>query len=490
MVLSPLAAMGAGVALTIVVWLIQAAYHALTSPLRALPGPFLSHLTNLPLKHAVISGRRIFYIDALHRAHGPIVRLSPTEVAVGADIAAFKSIHGVQSKFKKDVWYEKLTNFPRLSVFTMRDQREHGARRRLFARGFSKSYLRETWEPAVREKVGVAVEKIRGEVARGGKADLMKWWTFMATDIVGVLGFGESFGLLEAGRKTEYIRVLEAALVGNGVGAELPWVRAIVARVPVRALREAFNSSEYILAYGTKAVDNARRGGRDANLMATIMAEAEKGGGRVDDMDVRTESTSLIFAGSGTTANTLTFLSYAVLSRPALQQALEEEVAQLPEGFTDADLEQLPLLNAVINETLRLYCAVPGSLPRVVPPGGATLGGYFIPQGTTVSTQAFTLHRDETLWENAEQFDPYRWLPGRDISSGAKATFCAFGAGATSCLGINLAWMELRYGTAALLKECRGLKLADSMTPESMELENYFVITPKGKSCEVVLKVE
>lgn len=261
----------------------QATYNALTSPLRKLPGPFSSHLTNLPLKHAVTSGRRIFHIDALHRAHGPIVRLSPTEVAVGADVPAFRAIHGVQSKFKKDVWYERLTNFPRLSVFTMRDPREHGARRRLFARGFSKSYLREVWEPAVREKVAVAVSKIGAE-ARAGRADLMRWWTFMATDVVGVLGFGESFGMLEAGRKTEYIRVLEAALVGNGVGAELPWVRAIGARVPVRALREAFNSSEYILAYGTKAVENARRGGRDANLMATIMAEAEKGGGRVDDM--------------------------------------------------------------------------------------------------------------------------------------------------------------------------------------------------------------
>ncbi|KAF4304590.1 cytochrome p450 [Botryosphaeria dothidea] len=470
----------------------QATYNALTSPLRKLPGPFSSHLTNLPLKHAVTSGRRIFHIDALHRAHGPIVRLSPTEVAVGADVPAFRAIHGVQSKFKKDVWYERLTNFPRLSVFTMRDPREHGARRRLFARGFSKSYLREVWEPAVREKVAVAVSKIGAE-ARAGRADLMRWWTFMATDVVGVLGFGESFGMLEAGRKTEYIRVLEAALVGNGVGAELPWVRAIGARVPVRALREAFNSSEYILTYGTKAVENARRGGRDANLMATIMAEAEKGGGRVDDMDVRTESTSLIFAGSGTTANTLTFLSYAVLSRPTLQQALEEEVAQLAEGFTDADLEQLPLLNAVINETLRLFCAVPGSLPRVVPAGGITLGGYFIPEGTTVSTQAFTLHRDESLWDNAEEFDPCRWMPGRELSPGAKATFCAFGAGATSCLGINLAWMELRYGTAMLLRECRGLKLADSVTPESMELENYFVITPKEsvkKSLDAVASAE
>ncbi|KAL0254660.1 hypothetical protein SLS55_010140 [Diplodia seriata] len=263
---------------------VKSIFRAVTSPLRLIPGPFSSHLTNLPLKQAVTSGRRIFHIDDLHRAYGPIVRISPTEVAVGGDVTAFKQIHNVQSKFAKDLWYEALTNFPRLSVFTMRDQRQHAARRRLFARAFGKGFLRERWEPAVRDKCAAAVRRVREEAAATGKADLMKWWTFMAADIVGVLGFGESFGMLEAGRRTEYIRVLEAALVGNGVGAELPWVRAIGSRMPVRALREAFNSSEYILAYGTKAVENARAGGRDSNLMATIMAEAEKGGSRVDEL--------------------------------------------------------------------------------------------------------------------------------------------------------------------------------------------------------------
>lgn len=176
----------------------QIVYHSLTSPLKNVPGPWISRYTNLQLKFAVTGGRRIFYIDDLHKRYGPIVRISPTEVAV-ADPAAFKQIHAVSSKFTKDIWYEKLTNFPRLSVFTMRIPREHGQRRKLFARGFSKTYLREHWEPTVREKTLLAVEKIKVD-ARTGVADLLKWWTFMATDIVGVLGFGESFGMLELGK--------------------------------------------------------------------------------------------------------------------------------------------------------------------------------------------------------------------------------------------------------------------------------------------------
>lgn len=200
-------------------------------------------------------------------------------------------------------------------------------------------------------------------------------------------------------QKTEYIRVLEAALIGNGVGAELPWIRALGARIPIRVFKEAFDSSNYILSYGSKAVENTKKHGEDSNLMATILSEADKESNNLDDMDIRTESTSLIFAGSGTTANTMTFLCWQVLQRPQLQKELEAEVTGVSEDFTDADLEALPLLNAVIQETLRLYCAVPGSLPRVAPPGGATINGYYIPEGTVCSTQAYTVHRDPIAYE-------------------------------------------------------------------------------------------
>lgn len=199
------------------------------------------------------------------------------------------------------------------------------------------------------------------------------------------------------------MRVLDAAMVGNGIGAELPWLRAILSRIPAKPLQEAFNSSNYILSYGTKAVENAKRLGEDSNLMAAVLNEAAKKNSTLCDMDVRTESTSLIFAGSGTTANTLTYFLWCVLQRPSLQKALEDEVAPLVDDPSDAKLEQLPLLNATIQETLRLHCAVPGSLPRVSPPGGAKLGGYYIPEGITCSTQAYTLHRDPASWPNPHE---------------------------------------------------------------------------------------
>ncbi|KAK3068759.1 hypothetical protein LTR53_013422 [Teratosphaeriaceae sp. CCFEE 6253] len=132
-----------------------------------------------------------------------------------------------------------------------------------------------------------------------------------------------------------------------------------------------------------------------------MMAEAGKGE-RLDDRDVEIEATNLIVAGTDTTAVSLTYLVYAVLSDPALQRGLVAEVSGLPETYSDANLESLPVLSAVIEETLRLYGAAPGMLPRAVPPSGIALGDFFLPPGTTATTQSYSMHRDASLFPDPE----------------------------------------------------------------------------------------
>jgi cytochrome P450 len=492
----------AALLLAIVTYIASCLYTALTSPLKSIPGPWTSLFTNRQLKSAVTGGRRIFYIDALHKKYGPVVRISPNEVAI-FDIEAFRQIHAVSGGYTKGDFYTKLTNFPVHSVFTLRDAKSHGLRRRLFAKGFSKTYVRENFEDIVREKVQLAVDNIAEDGANNdGVVDVFKWWSLMGADIVGCLGFGESFGLLElgtvsrtisapldvvtdSGQRTEYIKILELALIGNGIGAEHPWMRAVLSRLPVKKLNQMFNSTNYILEHGMKAVENAKKSiqeGRSTNLMSIVIEEAEReGGGKaaLQDIDVQVEATSLIFAGSGTTANTLAFTLWNIATRADLREKLEREVSAISDGFRDVDLEALPLLNATINETLRLYAAVPGSLPRVVPAQGATMCDHYLAPGTVVSTQAWTYHRDASLYTNPLEFDPSRFLDNPTGSSnnpkGAKATNSAFGAGAYTCLGIHLAWMELRYGVAMFLRECKGAELAEGMKPLSpAELVNYF----------------
>jgi cytochrome P450 len=194
--------------------------------------------------------------------------------------------------------------------------------------------------------------------------------------------------------------VLKKLTMGAGIMVELPLLR-LLRFIPINAIQEMFNANEFILKGAGRAVEMARSRTDEANIFAKVIEDCEKEDeGHIDDMDVRIEAMNIIIAGTDTTGVTLTYLTWAVLQRPQLQAALEGEVAGLEEGFTENDLISLPLLNATINETLRLYGAAPSSLPRVVPQSGTTFAGHHIPQGVTVDTQAYTFHRDPQIWSD------------------------------------------------------------------------------------------
>lgn len=103
--------------------------------------------------------------------------------------------------------------------------------------------------------------------------------------------------------------------------------------------------------------------------------------------EIRDDAILYVVAGSDTTTVTLTYLVWAVTRDPSIRDALVRELRTVPQDFTDKDIHDLPYLNMVIEETLRLHSAVPGPLPRVVPKEGAELAGYWIPGGANVSCQ-------------------------------------------------------------------------------------------------------
>ncbi|KAJ0319110.1 hypothetical protein COL5a_010324 [Colletotrichum fioriniae] len=438
----------------------------------------------------------MYYVHALHVSHGPIVRISPHEVAV-ADPAGFTAIHRIGGGFLKAPWYEE-SNAPdggEPSIFAMRDPRKHAIRRRLLGRVFTKVLLRREWEGVVRGKVEVAVGKIHAEAERGGCSDVLKWFTMMATDVVAHLCFGESFNMLELGE------MLELISVQNITRYELPWLHFIRSRMPLlKSSTDLVDAQAVLDSYGNRALENLRQNSdRNRTLFATLLnaldaddindkEEEEKGANaKLTEEMVQRESRSMIIGGSDTTSITLAYLVWAVVRRPDLRIKLEDEVTALNPSFDDDVLEKLSLLNAVIDETLRLYGAVPGQLSRSVPASGATLGGYFVPGGTTVETQAYTLHRNPAVWPDPLRFDETRFMDQSKLTPNQRVLFSPWGAGSRICLGVELARMELRLAVAVLFRECRGLRMAPGMTDEMMEMENFFMISPVGHKCEVTL---
>lgn len=181
----------------------------------------------------------------------------------------------------------------------------------------------------------------------------------------------------------------------------MPWLHFVMRCLPVPRVKRLLNAHKKVLNRANEAIVNSRGNSTTKNVFASVLSQADKEDGMTDE-EIRSEVGSFVIAGSETTSSTLTYAVWATLNNPALQAQLEEEVATVDAPLTDAKLEKLTILNAIISETLRLYIPVPGPQPRVTPKGGAMLGGYFFPEGTIVTTEAWALHRNTAAFRNAE----------------------------------------------------------------------------------------
>lgn len=155
-----------------------------------------------------------------------------------------------------------------------------------------------------------------------------------------------------------------------------------------------------------------------------------------------------VIAGQETTANSLVYLTWQLSLHQDVQDILRKELLQLKteEGssspfFPDArTLDGLPVLHAVIMETLRLYAPFEGPLPRQTPDSGCQIGPYRLPGGVRIAALAHTLHRESSVFPDPETWDYTRWIGADEKAKNErKRQFWAFGSGGRMCIGSHFA---------------------------------------------------
>lgn len=165
----------------------------------------------------------------------------------------------------------------------------------------------------------------------------------------------------------------------------------------------------------------------------TLMSRLSEKSGDIDSTDRAAECLDHMAAGIDTTGDGLCFLMWE-LSQPRsaqIQQRLQDELRNNP----DAGLDQLPLLDAVICEGLRCFPPIPMSLPRHVPDGGRGIDGYWLPEKTVVSGQAYSVHRmNSSVYPDPDTFNPDRWLDADGDTERRRLLF-AFSSGGRGCVG-------------------------------------------------------
>ena len=183
-----------------------------------------------------------------------------------------------------------------------------------------------------------------------------------------------------------------------------------------------------------------------AQLLAGLERERKKNGKDNDNMEmtkvVASELMDQLTAGFDTSGIVLTYVVHELCRHPSVQKALHTELLTLSPPVVPSShpklpdakaVDNLPLLHAVIWETLRLHPAIPGPQPRVTPTAGCRLGpegnSYWIPGGVRVSASAGLLHANEDVFERADEWRPERWLEGEkgDERKEMDRWFWAFG---------------------------------------------------------------
>lgn len=215
--------------------------------------------------------------------------------------------------------------------------------------------------------------------------------------------------------------------------------------------------------------EGLRREHRD--FLYYILRQNEKGG--VSQDEIILNSALFIVAGSETTASLLSGLLMWLLRSPDAYRKLTDEIRS--NFATAADmhftkLQDLPYMNACIDEALRIFPPIPTGLTRTVPKDGDTVAGEFLPGGVTVSCHGWACSHSPLNFTQPDSFIPERWLDrsgahAKDISDASQP----FSLGPRGCIGRHLTYLELRLILANLLWHY-DLERADLDDPNAFDI--------------------
>ncbi|KAI9599533.1 cytochrome P450 [Syncephalis fuscata] len=404
------------------------------SPLSKIPGPRPSALGVLGFDITQLYKLERAYVSDIHKRYGPIVRVGTGTIWL-ASAASIRKVNGSHQYIKGNEYDTTRLGHP--NIFSTRDVNHHRIQKRLMMPAYTPNALNDL-EPLIHD-MGLArlVERIRKHADAGNTVDLMNLFKNMTFDIIGEVGFGKTFGLLE--EKKEHHPIIQWINSTNSfVLLKIIFGRFFSVKLVPKLERDikAFDS------YAMEAIEKRRQmgdSGRKDTLQQLIEAVDAETGATLSDESIMSEVIILMIAGTDTTGLTLTWTMYYLLENPECYKRLVDEVKSVyPDSSTRIaykDVLTMTYLDAVLHESMRIQPIAPHGFPRIIPDRGATLDGYFVPGGTTVMVSIGVMQMNDNVFP-----EPHLAV--------MKQHFAPFSVGPRACLGRNLAWMELRLTIA------------------------------------------
>ncbi|KAF8319191.1 cytochrome P450 monooxygenase pc-bph [Cantharellus anzutake] len=515
-----------------------------TSSPTPIPGPWIAKLSDIWLSRKAALGDRSGRIHKLHQKYGKVVRIAPNHISI-ADPEALQIVYAHGNGSLKSDFYDAFVSLHR-GLFNTRDRAEHTRKRKIVSSIFSQKNVLE-FEPYIQNLIALMMvkwdsmtgeaeackdhEQVKqefdlnqggigngksgegkkvvplkeGTYAEGGRVwfDALKWFNYLAFDIIGDLAFGSPFGMLQAEKdeaavlmpgdtpdKTVYLPAIQILNDRGNYSASLgvipPVFRPIVKQFPW--FKRGTQAVKSLAGIAVAAVGKRLSEPSDRNdLLSKLQKGKDVNGNPMGRAELTAEAQTQLIAGSDTTSNSSCAITYFLATHPEAQKKLQAEldealghpicpnvgleatVSELKSDVAPYDaIKALPYLQACIQEGLRMHSTSGIGLPRIVPAGGLTVMGRFYKEGSILSVPSYSIHRDRDVWgEDVDEYRPERWFEGDEEKM--QKTFNPFSWGPRACVGKNLAMMELLMIIASVFRRYEFVPVEEDQKMETLE---------------------
>ncbi|KAK2030383.1 cytochrome P450 [Colletotrichum zoysiae] len=418
-------------------------YNVYFHKLATFPGPLLARCSLIWRIYHSQTGRYHYAIQAQHRKYGPVVRVSPNELSF-ASVESWKAIYGhrvggAPTPIKSEFYDIYGAGFDSLCIGSERDPHKHGQMRKMLSAAFSTRVLMEQ-EDIITKTVEQFIARLGIDGAQVKGLNMTKWYEMVAFDSLGEMAFGESFHSVEAGEPHSWSEIIVShlyfiTLIDNL--RRLPFVARLARLLFPSTLAVQNQNSQY----SRKKVEQrlSKQSSRN-DFLSTVVKSYEEG--TVSKEEMTAHVSTLTIAGGETTATFLAAATYYLLRNPACLFKVQQEIRARFSSYEDINAtaaRQLPYLQAVINEGLRMYAPGSQGFPRVST--GMRVGDFYVPAGAEVFTHAWTLTHSKQYFSDPNSFKPERWTDPE--STDTREASQPFSMGPRGCLGQNFAYMEI-----------------------------------------------
>ncbi|KAG7417485.1 Averantin hydroxylase [Fusarium oxysporum f. sp. rapae] len=393
-------------------FLCRVTYRLYLSPLRKFPGPWLAATSNAWEVYHSLKNDRFRAIHELHEKHGNVVRIGPNQVSVASpEVFHYVFVTKCSSFLKTDFYATIQPGIgPRYAgLFNYINHKQAMAERRDLQPMFSPASMKQ-YEAKYDEQLDILMEVIK----QRGEVDLFGLFKFFMLDVIGDLALNKSFGQVTSGKEHQYVVDFNNAFMLIGLQNTFAPIIPLIPYLPFKKLKDAYYGLQRVFSYSKERVEDylkqdmsKKQGSLMSGFLDPTTGEPKEG---YSAWSIALAGHGFIVAGSEATSITMTYLIWILIKHPDVDHRLRLELSSLGKSYSSTNLANLPYLDAVIRETLRVYPPAPAPMPRVVPKTGFEFEGVSYPPNTVISAQPYTIHRYEGVFEDPDEFRPERWL--------------------------------------------------------------------------------